>query len=441
MDSYKITGGHKLSGEVQINGAKNVALKALIASLLTEDEVIIKNIPRISDLFSLIAIVNKFGASVELSHDHEIRVSSKNLNFGETYSHEFLRLRVSFMLMVPLLLRLGEFKIPSSGGDKIGVRPIDRTLEGLKQMGAEIKYEDGFYFGKASRLKGTDYTFTKNTHTGTETLILAAVLAEGKTVLNNAAEEPEIDDLIKMLNDMGARIKRIKGRTIVIAGVKKLHGTEFTVIPDRNEAVTFAILSILTHSKIDIYPVVHSHLKTFYEALTQIGVGFQTQEHVLKIDGTKRPLSTFDFETAPYPGFMTDWQASWVLLMTQAEGVSHLWEKVFDNRFGYVSELNKMGADIRQYNPEVKNPDKEYNFNLNDGKNSFHAVEISGPTKLKGTDLFVSDLRAGATLVLAALTGAGESNVIGIEHIDRGYEDFDGRLKKLNARIERIKEV
>lgn len=436
MEHFVVQGGYPLSGQVTVSGAKNVALKVLIASLLTDEDIEIENVPLVSDLFALAEIIKKLGGKVENTFDHTMRINSKDFKESFVSSHSFGKLRASFLLLVPLLARFGQAKIPLSGGDKIGVRPIDRTISGLEQMGVNIDFDSGYYYAQTKNLTGTHYKFSKNTHTGTEALIMAGSLAKGGTILENAAQEPEIDDLIDFLNKMGARIKRTKPRTIEIKGVTKLHGAKFKIMPDRNEVVTFALAAILTKGKLSIKPVRHLHLDAFYKALNDIGVDFEKKGETLLVNGDKRPIFACNIETAPYPGFMTDWQAPWTLLMTQAEGVSYVHEKVFDNRFGYVYELTKMGAEILPFFPKVENVKMEYNFNWTENdSNNFHAVEIIGPKKLQGTDLFIPDLRAGATLVLAALASEGESRLYGIEHIDRGYEKFADRLIKLGAKV------
>lgn len=439
MDSYQITGGYGLNGDIKVCGAKNVAIKALIASLLTDEDVMIENVPLISDLYLLADIVLGLGVKISISHDHVMTINAKNLIPGELSPHIFSKLRASFLLISPLLARFKEIKVPFPGGDDIGVRPIDRTIDGLKCLGAKIEYKEDHYLAICKELIGSKYVFNKNTHTGTEALMLAAVLASGETVLENAAEEPEVDELIKMLRSMGAKIKRAGRRTIVIKGVKKLKGTKFKIIPDRNEIVTFATAAILTRGQLNIYPIIHPHLESFYQELTKIGVDFKQKGNILTINGNKRPIFAGNIETAPYPHFMTDWQASWCLLMTQAEGVSVVWEKVFENRFGYVNELNKMGAKIELFNPKVKEPDKIYNFNWDDNLSFFSAAKITGPTSLNGSNLLISDLRAGATLVLAALAARGESHILGVNHIDRGYEKFENRLNDVGAKITRFK--
>ncbi len=439
MDSFNITGGFSLNGEIKVGGAKNVAIKVLIASLLTDEDVIIENVPLISDLYLLVDIVRGLGVKVSIGADHTMRIKAKDLFPGELSSDIFSKLRASFLLIAPLLARFKEAKIPFPGGDDIGVRPIDRTIDGLKCLGAKIEHREDHYLATCKELIGSKYFFNKNTHTGTEALMMAATLAQGETVLENAAEEPEVDELLKMLISMGAQIKRAGKRTIVIKGVKKLKGTKFKIIPDRNEIVTFATAAILTRGQLNIYPIIHPHLESFYQELTKIGVDFKQKSNILTINGNKRPIFASNIETAPYPHFMTDWQASWCLLMTQAEGVSVVWEKVFENRFGYVNELKKMGAEIELFNPKVEDPNKTYNFNWVDNLPFFSAAKIIGSTNLHGENLLISDLRAGATLVLAALAAGGDSHILGVNHIDRGYEKFEERLNDVGAKITRLK--
>jgi UDP-N-acetylglucosamine 1-carboxyvinyltransferase len=328
-------------------------------------------------------------------------------------------------------------------GDNIGSRPMDRTINGLKQMGATIdyKHEDRTYHAtRQDRLQGIRYRFDKNTHTGTETLIIAATLAEGKTILENAAQEPEIDELIAMLNSMGAKVTRVEPRTIEIEGVEKLHGTTTTIMPDRNEIVTFAIAAIATKGDVFVKGASRSGLVEFLQELDTVGSGYEVKDDGIRFyyRGELRPS---DITTRPYPGFMTDWQQPWAVLMTQANGISSIHETVFESRFTYVDELKKMGAKITMFNPPVENPDKVYNFNIEDEKeDTYHAVNIHGPVQLHDAVVKMSDLRAGATLVIAALIAEGESTIFGIDKIDRGYENFADRLVNLGAEIKRVRE-
>ncbi|HKC14624.1 MAG TPA: UDP-N-acetylglucosamine 1-carboxyvinyltransferase [Patescibacteria group bacterium] len=440
MERLVIKGGKKLKGTVEVAGSKNVALKALVAACLTQEEVIIENIPLISDVFVMTEVIRVLGGEAEFK-DHILSVKMKKFDTSKILLEKAAEIRTSFMFLAPLLSRTGKAIIPNPGGCRIGARPIDRVINGLKKMGVSIKYQskDGYfhaYVGKGG-LKGIKYKFSKNTHTGTEALIMTAVLAEGRTVLENAAQEPEVDELINFLNQMGAKIRRVRPRIVIIDGVEKLHGAKFRISPDRNEVVTFAIAAILTEGEIFIKKINKLGLLEFLDVLAIAGGGFEEKEDGIRFY-YKGELNPTKVTTFPYPGFMTDWQAPWSVLMTKAQGASIIHETVYENRFNYVEELQKMGGNFELYSPKVKNPDKVYNFNVTDDKNFSHAVKIYGPTKLHNGMVMVSDLRAGATLVLAALAAEGESVIFGLEHLDRGYEEFDKRLKKLGADIERV---
>lgn len=439
MERLVIQGGKRLKGEVTVSGAKNVALKALVGACLTDREVIIENIPLISDFFVMVDIIKELGGSVKIQ-GHTAWVCVKNFKKSKISLEKAATVRTSVMFLAPLLARAGRATIPNPGGCRIGARPIDRIVDGLKMMGVHIVYhrEDGYFQADCKRLKRVKYRFEKNTHTGTETLILASVLASGSTVLTNAAQEPEIDDLIFFLNSMGAKIKRTSARTIKIMGVSKLHGTRFRIGPDRNEAVTFAIASLITDGDVLVKGVRKDELREFLEKLDVIGARFEERENGLRfyLNGG---LESTNVVTSPYPGFMTDWQGPWAVLMTRSKGVSTIHETIYESRFGYILELRKMGAKISFFNPKVRNPKTFYNFNFeDDSKENFHAVKIYGPVHLHNAVVNISDLRAGATLVLAALAAKGETIIFGVEYLDRGYESFDRRLKKLGAGIRRL---
>lgn len=419
---YIIQGGNPLKGEITVSGAKNVALPAIVASLLTDEKVEIVNEPKINDVKNMHEIVKTL--------DNNRKIS---LETGA-------KLRTSSMVIGPLLSRKGECIIPNPGGCRIGARPIDRHIEGLQKMGAKIDYneDDGYFYCSAKKLKGIDYKFKKNTHTGTEAMILAAVLADGHTILENAAAEPEVDDLIRMLNLMGAKIKRVKPRMIVIDGVKKLFGIKYEIIFDRNEAVTFAISAIASRGNVIIHGTQREYLSYFLAKLDEAEADWEPIDNKSTRFYWNGKLKAVDVQTNYYPGFMTDWQGPWCLLMTQALGDSIIHEIIYENRFGYVQELLKMGAKITMFNPDVKNAEKVYNFNLEDDRPEYyHAIRISGPMKIHNAVVNVADLRAGATLVLAALIASGESILYGIEHLDRGYENLEKRLQNLGAKIKR----
>ncbi len=441
MEKFEIKGGKTLQGTVNVSGAKNVALKALIAACLTDEEIVIHNVPLISDFFTMVDMIKELGGKVILT-DHTITIRIKSFTKHELSLETAAKIRTSFMFLAPLLHRTGKAIIPNPGGCRLGARPIDRLVDGLNEMGANITYssDDGYFYAEATGLHGTEFTFPKNTHTGTETLIIAAVLAKGKTTLHNAAQEPEIDELIELLNAMGADIRRTAPRVIEIKGVSKLHTATYTIKPDRNEVVTFAIAAIVTKGDVLVKGAKSDVLKEFLDYLTQAGGGIEETSEGIRFFA-KNGLTAVNVKTCPHPGFMTDWQAPWAILMTQAEGKSTIHETVFEDKFGYIADLKKMGAKVTLFNPEISNKEKVYNFNLDDDRPEFfHAVQISGPTALHNAVATMVDLRAGAAIVIAALAAKGKSTIFGIEKLDRGYEDFEKRLTSLGAEIKRVDE-
>lgn len=437
MEKLIIKGKSQLKGEIKVSGAKNVAMKVILAGLLTDKPIFIKNVPQISSVFGTINIVKPLGVKVEVRQDHSLKIKGDGggnfsipLELGGLY-------RTATMVMGPLLAKYGRAVVPNPGGCRLGKRPIDRHINGLKAMGAKITYHDGFFDAKADSLHGVRYRFEANTHTGTECMILAAVLAKGETVLENAAEEPEIDNLTELLTKMGAKIKRLK-RTIIISGVRKLYGTEYNIMSDRNEVITFAVGAIASGGDIVINGAQTEYIKSFLEKLDAIGAGWEKLTPTQTRFYAKLHLKPINIITGPYPGFMTDWQAPMALILTQAHGSSTIHETVYEDRFGYVKELIKMGATIKFYNPTVFNPKKYYNFHWSHkSADKYQAIRISGPTKLHNAVLEVADLRAGATILLAAIIAEGDSIIHGVEHIDRGYEKIETRLKNLGVKIKR----
>lgn len=446
MEKFIINGGKLLYGEVSVSGAKNVALKALVAACLTEEEVVIENIPLISDFFVMIDIIKHLGGIVRID-GHTATVQMRDLQKEKISLERAAEIRTSSMFIAPLLARLGKAVIPNPGGCRIGARPIDRMVKGLEALGATVDYDstDGYFHASVQtdtkRLQGATYRFEKPTHTGTETLLIASSLAEGETVLENVALEPEVDELIGFLNQMGANITRAEDKTIHIKGVSKLHGATIRIGPDRNEVVTLAIAAILTGGDIFIKDITTVGLQAFLEALDVANGGYEVADNGIRFFA-KGPLKPTQVTTAPFPGFMTDWQSPWAVFMTAAEGTSTIHEAVYESRFGYVSELLKMGARITLFQPDVENPETFYNFNLSDDqKNAPHAIKVHGPVTLHNAVVKMSDLRAGATLVLAALVAKGETVILGLHHLDRGYEQFETRLRSIGADIQREKDI
>lgn len=435
MSEFHVTGGIPLHGSVRIGGAKNASYKLMIASLLADSESRLLNFSRISDV-ELVAKINEYlGATVKRAGERAIFIDPVGLNSSSIQKEHGEQGRFSTMYIPPLLARFGEARVPAPGGDKIGKRPLDRHFDGLKALGASVYMEDGMYVAKTDGLVGNTYKFEKNSHTGTETLILAAVKARGKTIIENAALEPEIDDLIEYLNEMGARIRRRAYRVIEIEGVEHLTGAIHKLIPDRNEAVSYACAAIATKGDVIIENARHEHLTVFLDKLAEIGAGFEVGNYGIRFY-YKGPLRAADVTTQIEPGFMTDWQPLMATVLTQCEGTSVLHETIMENRFQYVDALQTMGAQIEKFNPEVSNPDKVYNFDLAHDKPEYkHALKITGATPLTAGTFDVVDLRHGATLILAAMMAHGTSVIRGIEHVDRGYEDLDIRLKSMGANI------
>jgi UDP-N-acetylglucosamine 1-carboxyvinyltransferase len=441
MEKYIIRGGKQLKGTITPSGAKNVALKVLVAACLTDEEVVIHNIPHISDFFLMADIMKDLGGLIAID-DHTIRVKMEHFKTSSIPLDKASHARASVMFLAPLLARTGEAIVPNPGGCRLGARPVDRMTDGIELMNAEIEYrsEDGYFHGRTDGLQGITYTFDKNTHTGTETMIIAGALARGQTILKNAAEEPEIDDLISLLNSMGAKIVRSGKREITIDGVEKLHGTEFTITPDRNEIVTWAIAALITQGDIFVQDAHTVDLEAFLKKLDEVGGGYEKRENGIRFF-YRGVLKAVDVTTSIYPGFMTDWQSPWAVLMTQAEGTSIVHETVFENKLGYVKDLKKMGAKMELFNPDIENKETVYNFNLaDDSPNFFHAVRIHGPASLHDAVVTMLDLRAGAAVVLAALAASGETTIHGIHLVDRGYEKFEERLVSLGADIRRVNE-
>ncbi len=439
-DAYFVKGGKKLVGKITLSGAKNVALKVIIAALMFDGKVVLENIPKINDVEELIILIRKLGGKAEFIEKNTVEINGTTINKNKVDLFQAAKIRTSFMFFAPLLHRFGTCYIPNPGGCRIGARPIDRIVEGMKKLGIEVIYnhETGYYFAKLNTQIEGSYRFPKVTHTGTELLILLAVLSKNKIVLENTALEPEIDDLIAFLNEGGARIKREKVK-ITIDGQGLLSQKKpYRIMTDRNEVVTYVSLVLASKGQIKIGPIRYDLIKTFYDKLVEIGVDCR------KLDGDyyeffyRDQLRSSDIETAPHPGFMTDWQPNWAVLMTQAKGDSTITERVFENRFSYVDELRKLGAEIEFIKPTFAKPAEFFFFNFDPKKKYNQSIRIKGSQKLHGGVLSITDLRAGATLAIGALIAKGESIIHGASILERGYEDFVGKVKKIGGDIEKI---
>lgn len=438
MTKLIITGGNSLKGTVRLGGAKNSSFKLMIASLLAKGESRLLNFSKISDINVTKNIIEALGGSVRTCGERSLYVNASKITLSRIPEELGLASRASTMFIGPLLYRLKKAVVPLPGGDKIGKRPLDRHFKGLEQLGAKIWIKKNMIEVSAQNLKGAHIIFPKNTHTGTETLLMAAVFADGKTILENAASEPEVDDMINFLNKMGAKIKRVKPKTIIIQGVKAFNPVIYKVMPDRNEAVSYAIAAYISKGDIIVENARVEHLQAFLKKLNDINAKYEIGNYGIRFY-YQNDMKATDIVTASHPGFMTDWQPLWSILATQCFGVSSIIESVHLNRFQYVKYLLKMDAKIEYFKPKIDNPDAFYNFNLkDDNSNFYHGIKITGPSELKAIKAKVVDLRAGATLVLAALIAKGKTILEDVEHIDRGYENLDSRLRDLGAKITRI---
>jgi len=439
-DAYIIRGGKLLNGIVDLSGAKNIALKAIIASLIFQGDVTLENIPRIGDVHELLQLIEKLGVKWEFIRKNTLFIDSSGLNSNKVDLLNGAKTRVSFMLFAPLLYRFGSCYIPNPGGCRIGARPINRTIEGLKSLGANIIYNHGtgYYEAKLTQKPSGSYTFRKPTHTGTELLLMFAVQGHGNIILNNTALEPEIDDLISFFNEAGARIKRKNGK-IIIKGVKELKQKKpYKIVSDRNEAVTYASLCIASKGSVKINNINKNDIKAFIDKLLEAGGGVNYLDNSTIEFYYKDDILPVNLETGPHPGFMTDWQPNWAVLMTQSKGNAVIHERVYENRFSYVTEMKKLGADIDFVDPLISDPKDYYYFNYKETEDYQQGITIHGGNSLHGGALVTGDLRAGASLVSCALIAKGESIVYGASIIERGYEDFVSKVNKLGGDIKKI---
>ena len=441
MSRYIVQGGQKLQGEVLIRGAKNASYKEIIASLLSQETTQISNIPNISDIKITQSIAKQLGSNFKECGQHCLEITTTKIKSNTVPQGVGIKSRSSFMFSAPLLTRTGKAIVPIPGGDKLGSRPLDRLFDCFRKMNIKVTENEKNIIFETDQIKAVDYTFTKPSHTVTETIIMTAVLAQGTTTLKNSAQEPEIDDLILMLNSMGAKINRHQDdpSIITIQGVEKLHGTKHQVVPDRNEVVTFACAALATKGSVNILRCNPKHVYTFLQTISKMGAKVEVGNDEINITWTQ-PLRAINVETGPEPMFMTDWQALLSILLTQSVGCSTIIERVYPNRFQHIPNLQKMGAKIDLFNPKVDNPDTYYQFNSDsDSPEYFHAAKICGPTKLKAAEFEIDDLRAGALTTLATLTAEGTSTIKGVQFIERGYEKLAERLSALGANIEYIK--
>ena len=415
MKSIYINGGKKLSGEVFISGAKNAALPILAASLLCEGKHRVTNVPRLADVTTFGRILQKMGVSFE-RQDSDVLIDSTALANPEAPYDLVRTMRASVLVLGPLVARMGKARVSLPGGCAIGARPINLHLMGLRKLGATVEIEHGYVVANAKRLRGANIYFDTVTVTGTENIMMAAALAEGETVLENAAREPEIVDLANALIQMGAKIEGAGTDIIRIQGVEKLRPLDYTVMPDRIETGTFVIASAITRGTVTIKNCFPGHLDAVLAKVAEAGAMIKTADSTIQVTG-QRTIKPVNVTTLEYPGFPTDMQAQIMSLMSLAEGTSVINETIFENRFTHVAELRRMGADIQT-----------------DGRTAI----IKGVPKLSAAPVMATDLRASASLILAGLAAEGETVISRIYHLDRGYDTIEQKLSALGADIKRV---
>ncbi len=417
MDKLLIKGGVALSGNVTISGAKNAALPILAGTLLASDAVIVSNVPHLKDVTTMLSLLQIMGVRVTIDDKQGVEIDASNVDRREAPYDLVKTMRASILVLGPLLARFGEADVSLPGGCAIGARPVNLHVAGLQAMGAEVVVEGGFIKARADRLKGAHIVFDTVTVTGTENLLMAATLADGETVLENAAREPEVTDLAHFLVGMGARIEGIGSSTLSVQGVERLGGTRYSVLPDRIETGTYLVAAAMTGGHIRALKTSPDTLEAVLIKLAEAGAVIETGSDWIDIDMRGRRARSVDVRTAPYPAFPTDMQAQFCAMNAIAEGVGTITETIFENRFQHVLEMQRMGADIRLEG---------------------HTAIISGVETLAAAPVMATDLRASAGLVLAGLAASGETLVDRIYHVDRGYERIEEKLGQLGASIRRV---
>lgn len=416
MEQLKIIGGHRLVGEVRISGAKNAALPILAASLLTSEDLVLHNVPNLTDVRTMLKLVQSMGVKVEQDGD-TVRLNASAVTNTKAPYELVKTMRASILTLCPLVARFGSAEVSLPGGCAIGARPVDQHIKGLRQLGAEVNIDHGYVVAKSARLKGVHLFTDMVTVTGTENLLMAAVLADGETVIDNAAREPEVVDLVHCLRAMGAKIEGEGTPMIKVQGVDRLHGAEHTVVADRIEAGSFFVAAAVTQGDVLVTHCEPLHMVAVLDKLREAGISLDVGQDWVRVKMQGRPKAV-SVRTDPYPGFPTDMQAQFMTLNCLAEGTARVTETIFENRFMHVPELMRLGADIQI-----------------DGSTAI----VRGVPSLTGANIMATDLRASASLVIAALSAQGESVVDRIYHLDRGYEAMETKLKALGADITRIR--
>jgi|SRR5680860_1498145 len=420
MQKFIINGGKPLKGVIEVGGYKNAAGPILASTLLTNEECIIDNLPLVADILNLIELLKSIGVDIKWIGERKIKIKSgENVNPEKMDYSSVGKMRISVLLIGPLLARFKKFKIPRPGGDKIGLRSIDTHINALRKLGAKIYEKDDFYHFDAQNLQGREVILNEFSVTATENLMMAASLAEGTTIIKTAASEPQVQDTGKILQNMGLDIQGVGTHTITIKGKKSLGGVCHSVVFDPLEAGTFIILAAATQSEIEIKNVIVNHLELFLEKLKEIGVNFEIKDNSVIVKPSQK-LKAVKIQSLPFPGFPTDLQPMTAVLLTQAEGKSLIHDPLYESRLGYMEELKRMNANV-----EVVDP---------------HRAFIFGPTPLVANKITSLDIRAGATMVIAALIAKGKSEIYNIDQIDRGYEKIEEKLQKIGADIQRVDE-
>ena len=416
MQKLRINGRYSLNGEVNISGSKNAALPIMAACLLCSEEVALDNIPALRDINTMIRLITYMGVETSKTSDNTLKINAHRIKEKFAPYDLVKTMRASILVLGPLLARFGEAVVSLPGGCAIGARPVNLHIEGLKAMGAEIDLKNGYIHAKARQLKGCEFSFNPVSVTGTANLMMAACLAEGATILNNCAKEPEIVNLGEFLISMGAKINGLGSDHILIEGVDKLEATACRVIPDRIEAATFLIAALITKSNLKLNGALAEHLKEPMNLLKEAGASISVAEEFIEVTSLNEIIPV-SFTTSPYPGIPTDIQAQLMVLNVLAQGESSIEETIFENRFMHVLELQRMGANIKLQS---------------------NIAKIKGVSQLQSAQVMATDLRASAALVLAALAANGETEIDRIYHIDRGYENIDKKLSLIGAQVERI---
>ena len=417
MDKLSIEGGNRLSGTVTISGAKNAALPILAGTLLATEPVTVSNVPQLKDVTTMLSLLQMMGVQVTVDDRAGVEIDASNVDRRQAPYELVKTMRASILVLGPLVARFGEADVSLPGGCAIGARPVNLHVAGLQAMGADVVVEEGFIKARADRLKGAHIVFDVVTVTGTENLLMAAVLADGETVLENAAREPEVTDLANFLIGMGAQIEGVGSSTLVIQGVERLGGTTYTVLPDRIETGTYLVAAAMTGGKIRAVDTAPETLEAVLIKLAEAGASIETCDDWIEIDMQGRRPKAIDVRTAPYPAFPTDMQAQFCAMNAVAEGVGTITETIFENRFQHVLEMQRMGANIQLEG---------------------HTAICTGVENLMAAPVMATDLRASAGLVLAALAAEGETVVDRIYHVDRGYERIEEKLRQLSASIRRV---